>query len=332
MNLSALLRAAAWLQQDGDYFFPVEASTNAGEVDRIYYFIFWVSAVSFALIVGATIYFAIKYRRTKVGMNPEDSPHHSTSIEIVWSVIPTLFMIVMFKWGFDDYVDRRTPPGDAYQVNVHSQKWSWSYSYDEGPETGMGWLGGEGEGLVVPVNVPIKLRIDSADVLHSFSVPAFRIKMDAVPGRYTYAWFEATKVGEYPVFCTEYCGTRHSRMLSKVQVLSQEDFDAWMKAQGNLADLPPVEAGQKLFQRKCASCHNMDGTKLIGPALNGLYGKEESLVGGAKVTVDDNYIRDSILEPSAQIVEGYPDAMTPFAGQLSEDEISWLITYIKSVK
>jgi len=332
MSLSALLRIAAQAQQDGDFFFPVQASANAGDVDAIYYFIFWVSAVSFALIVSATIFFALKYRRTKVGLNPEDSPHHSTSIEIVWSVIPTLFMIVMFKWGFDDYVERRTPPDNAYTVSVHAQKWVWSYSYPEGAETVSGWLGGTGEGLVVPINTPVRLRIDSADVLHSYFVPAFRIKMDAVPGRYTYAWFEATAIGTYPVFCAEYCGTRHSRMLSQVQVLSQEDFDAWMAKQGNLADLPPVEAGQKLFERKCASCHHLDGTRLIGPPLNGKYGTEESLEGGLTATIDDNYLRESILEPAAKIVAGYPNAMTPFAGQLSEDEISWLITYIQSVK
>jgi cytochrome c oxidase subunit 2 len=332
MILSALIQAAAASQQDGDFFFPAQSSTNAGTVDAIYYFIFWTSAAAFALIVGATIYFALKYRRTKVGINPEDSPHHSTSIEIVWSVIPTIFMVVMFKWGFEDFVDRRTPPADAYTVNVKAMKWAWNYSYQEGAETNGGWLGGPGDGLVVPVNTPIRLKISSMDVLHSFFVPAFRIKMDAVPGRYTYAWFEATEVGDYPVFCTEYCGTRHSRMLSMVKVVTQEEFDAWMATQTDLGSLPPLEAGRKLYERKCISCHMVDGSKLVGPPLNGLYGQQESLADGSSVLVDDNYLRESILEPAAKIVAGYDNAMPSFAGQLSEEELDWLILYIESIK
>ncbi|MHC4380853.1 MAG: cytochrome c oxidase subunit II, partial [Planctomycetota bacterium] len=216
---------------EGDFWFPSQASRNASVVDELFYFIFYVSLFAFIAIVLATAIFAVKYRRGKVGMEPEDSPHHSTSIEIVWSVIPALFMVVMFWYGFKGYVDVRTVPDNAYEIQVKAKKWDWKFVYPEGIDS----FGGNvdikdgGEGMVVPIGRPVSVRLESSDVLHSFFIPDFRVKMDVVPGRYTYAWFEATKPGVYPLYCAEYCGTRHSRMLGQVRAVPEEEFQLWLE-------------------------------------------------------------------------------------------------------
>jgi cytochrome c oxidase subunit 2 len=332
MNLLNLLA----LPQSGaeTFWFPSQASTGASRVDDLFYFIFYVSLFAFIAIVLATIIFSLKYSRSRVGIDPEDSPHHSTKIEIVWSVIPSLFMVAMFWYGFKDFVDRRNPPADAYQISAVSQKWSWTFNYPNGAVT----TGGnpaidEGEGLVVPLGKPVVMRLESNDVLHSFFVPNFRVKQDAVPGRYNYVWFEATELGEFPLYCAEYCGSMHSRMLATVKVVSQADFDAWVVAAADDSDLSPEERGKKLFGAKgCIACHSTTSIAGIGPALDGLYGKQETLVGGTQVAVDDNYIRESLLDPQAKIVEGYAAVpMTSFAGQLSDDDISAIIAYLKSL-
>ncbi|MDP7061426.1 MAG: cytochrome c oxidase subunit II [Planctomycetota bacterium] len=332
MNLLNLLA----LPQSGaeTFWFPSQASTGASRVDDLFYFIFYVSLFAFIAIVVATIIFSLKYSRSRVGMEPEDSPHHSTKIEIVWSVIPALFMVAMFWYGFKDFVDSKNPPVDAYQIEAVSQKWSWTFNYPNGAiTTGGNPAIDEGEGLVIPVNKPVVVRLESTDVLHSFFVPAFRAKMDAVPGRYTYVWFEANEIGEFPLYCAEYCGSKHSRMLATVKVVSQEDFDTWAADAIDDSDLSPEERGKKLFAVKgCIACHSTAGVAGIGPALDGLYGKQETLVDGTKVAVDDNYIRESLLDPQAKVVEGYANVpMTSFAGQLDDDEISAIIAYLKSL-
>ncbi|MFK5955168.1 MAG: cytochrome c oxidase subunit II [Planctomycetota bacterium] len=319
-----------------DFWFPSQAARGASMVDELYYFIFYVSLFAFIAIVLATVIFAVKYRRGKVGLNPEDSPHHSTSIEIVWSVIPSLFMVAMFWYGFQDYVQVRRVPANAYEIQAKAKKWDWKFVYPERVES----FGGNidmhdgGEGLVVPLGRTVSMRLESADVLHSLFIPNFRVKMDVVPGRYTYLWFEATELGEFPIYCAEYCGTRHSRMLAKVVVKTEEDFAAWLESQKvDLATLPPSEAGKILFDRNCQACHTTNGSAKVGPALNGKYGTVESLADGTSVTVDDNYIRESLLDPNAKIVSGFEGvSMNSFAGQLTDDEISFLIAYIKSLK
>ncbi|MHC4823925.1 MAG: cytochrome c oxidase subunit II [Planctomycetota bacterium] len=320
---------------EGDFWFPSQASRNASVVDELFYFIFYVSLFAFIAIVLATAIFAVKYRRGKVGMEPEDSPHHSTSIEIVWSVIPALFMVVMFWYGFKGYVDVRTVPDNAYEIQVKAKKWDWKFVYPEGIDS----FGGNvdikdgGEGMVVPIGRPVSVRLESSDVLHSFFIPDFRVKMDVVPGRYTYAWFEATKPGVYPLYCAEYCGTRHSRMLGQVRAVPEEEFQLWLESQKvDLATLPPAEAGAVVFAKNgCVACHSISGADGIGPALDGKYGATEALTDGTTVTVDDNYIRESILDPNAKVVAGYKPEMNSFAGQLNDDEISYLIAYLKSL-
>ena len=335
MNLYPLL-SMLFQHQEGDFFFPSRASENAGVVDWIFYFIFYVSLFAFIVIVLATIIFAIRYRRTKVGMNPEDSPSHSSAIEILWSVIPAIPMVLMFYWGFEDFVDRKTPPANSYEIQVKAYKWQWEYVYPGGVTSYGGHdsvvaSGQEsGEGLVVPVNTNIKLRIESSDVLHAFSVPAFRIKMDAVPGRYTYAWFKATELGEFTIFCAEYCGTRHSRMLSKVTVLPEDEYQEWIQNNKFDPSLAPNVRGKKLFAAKCTACHPSDGSPGIGPGLKGLYGKDEQLADGSVIKADENYIRRSVLDPQADVVAGYENILMPsFAGQLSDQELSDILEYIK---
>ena len=331
MNLLNLLA----LPQNGaeTFWFPSQASTGAARVDDLFYFIFYVSLFAFIAIVLATIIFSLKYSRSRVGMEPEDSPHHSTKIEIVWSVVPALFMVAMFWYGFKDFVDRRNPPANSYQIDAVGQMWSWTFKYPNGATS----MGGntdidKGEGLVVPLGQPVVMRLESKDVLHSFFVPAFRVKQDAVPGRYSYVWFEATEIGEFPLYCAEYCGSKHSRMLATVKVVSQADFDIWLASAADISDLPPVERGEKLFSiNGCIACHDVSGVNGLGPALNGKYGTQESLMDGTSVTVDDNYIRESLLDPQAKIVTGYTTPMTSFAGQLSDDDISAIIAYIKSL-
>jgi cytochrome c oxidase subunit 2 len=333
MNMYYLLSMMLQHQKE-DFFFPSQASDNAAAADFIFYFIFYVSLFAFITIVWATVLFAWRYRRSKVGINPEDSPAHSTKIEIVWSVIPSLFMVAMFWYGLEDYTERRTPPADSYEIQAKGSKWQWEFQYPNGANS-FGFIDAgeyQGKGLYVPIGKNVKIRIESADVLHSFSIPAFRVKMDAVPGRYTYLWFNAIELGTFPIFCTEYCGTKHSRMLSKVHVVSQEDFDTWLSENQDDPNATPEVKGEKLFNRNCLVCHSVDGAAKIGPPLNGKYGTTESLAGGGSALVDDNYIRESILNPNAKIVAGFEGVpMTSFVGQLSDDEISSLTAYLKSL-
>jgi cytochrome c oxidase subunit 2 len=313
-------------------------------VDDIYYFIFWVSLVAFIAICVATAWFAFRYRRSRVGVVPEDSPHHSTAIEIVWSVVPAVLMVAMFWYGFVDYVDRRTMPEDAMRIDVSAQKWVWSFRYPNGAQVPgvLGTIGANQDpawsksGLHVPPNEPVVFRIMSNDVLHSFSVPSMRVKMDAVPGRYTYAWFEATKPGVYDLYCTEYCGQQHSQMLSKVIVHpSRADYESWVASQV-IEKEPSVAYGEYLYNLKgCVACHSVDGNVVLGPTFQGSYGAERNLADGSSVTIDENYIRQSILDPMSQIAlkedgGSYLGVMPAFQGQVDDVDLAALIEFIKA--
>jgi cytochrome c oxidase subunit II len=331
MNMYSFL-SMLFQHQKEDFFFPTQASTNAAAADFIFYFIFYVSLFAFIAIVLATAIFAWRYRRSKVGMTPEDSPHHSTKIEIVWSVIPSLLMVVMFWYGFEDYTARRTPPADSYEIQAKASKWQWEFSYPNGASS-FGFVDAgeyQGKGLVVPIGKNVKIRLEAADVLHSFSVPAFRVKMDAVPGRYTDVWFNATQLGDFPIFCTEYCGTKHSRMLSYVHVVSEEDFAVWLKENQMDPNASPAEKGERLFAAKCSACHSIDGSIKVGPALNGKYGTEETLADGSKVMIDDNYILKSITNPAAEIVAGF-EGVVMQPDLLNDEETSFVIEYLKTL-
>ena len=309
------------------FWMPEAASTGAGDVDWLYNVLIAISAVAAVGVFGAMLYFVFRYRagsrsaNEKVGKVSE----HSTALEITWSVIPLVIVIAIFVWGFKGYVDLRTAPKDAFHINVTAQKWSWNFSYPNGFSD---------SALHVPVDTPVRVVISSVDVLHSLYIPAFRVKMDAVPGRYTDLWFEANKTGEYRIFCAEYCGTSHSDMLSKVVVHPKAEYDRWMDDQlRKLEGASPVELGASLYQKQgCATCHSTDGSTKAGPSFKGVWGRKETLSDGTSVEVDENYIKESILEPQAKIVKGFTPAMPTYKGKLSDREITGIIEYLKTLK
>lgn len=327
------------------FWMPPQASTYAADTDFVFYFIYWVCVVFFIIMMAAVGYFVLAHRQK----GPDDTVPDikgSHALEIGWSVVPGVFMLAMFWYGFQVWIDQAVPPADAMEVRVTAQKWQWSYTYrHDGKSIQVGGPDAEcmkritdptrdiecNAPLRVPAGKPVKLIMNSVDVLHSFFVPDFRTKKDVVPGRYTLAWFEAPEVGEHTIFCTEYCGDRHGYMYSKVIVMPPAEFDAWLQKE---ADATPVGTlpGDKLFAMKgCAGCHSIDGSKMVGPTLKGKFGTMETLEGGEQVKIDENYVRESILVPAAKIVAGYPASMPSFQGQLSDEEVGNLIDYIKTL-
>jgi cytochrome c oxidase subunit 2 len=304
--------------------------------------ILFITAVSVFFLVGITVvmlYFTFKYSRRR-NPDPQDV-HGHTLLEIVWTVIPTLLAFGMFWYGWVGYQFMKSVPEDAMQVEVTGRMWSWMYEYENGVQTDV---------LNVPLGKPVRLNMHSLDVIHSFYIPAFKVKQDVVPGvEGLYLWFTARKVGEYDVFCAEYCGLQHSAMLSKVVVMPESEFETWLDEQGEEVaalqsaleegggdDASLAILGKKLSATKgCTACHSSDGTRLVGPSFKAVYGTSEIvLTDGAEreIIVDDDYIRHSILDPKADIVKGYQPLMPPQAGLVTEDEINALIAYIKSLK
>ncbi len=306
-------------------FMPEQGTDIAKQVDNLYGFLLVVSFISCAILIGGMIYFAVKYKRKSAN---DKTPYitHDTRLEILWSVIPLIIFLFVFAWGWVVYHDMRAMPKNALEIHVTGKQWAWTMEYKNGVKA---------IELVVPVNRDIKIILTSEDVIHSFYVPSFRIKQDAVPGRYSALWFRAEKLGEFHVFCTEFCGTSHSGMLSKVRVVSQEDFDKWLIEESEIGSLPLAARGAKYFKtRACSSCHNVDNAAVkVGPSLYKRWGKEEEFDDGTKASFDENYARQSILEPQARIVKGYPrpSPMPSYQGQLSESELNALIEYIKGL-
>lgn len=304
-----------------NFLYPSKASTYASDVDALMNFINYLSIFFWVLITGAIIYFAWRYRR---GHKEGVGPSHSLPLELTWSIIPLILVLAIFLWGFKSYMAISRAPGDALEIHVTGQKWSWSFEY---PELGIRTT----NEIHVPVDRPVKLIMTSSDVIHSFSVPGFRNKMDVVPGRTTSLWFEATEIGPQRVYCTEYCGDAHWNMKGWIHVVSDEDFEAWVEeSQQEDTTTPLPELGEQLFTAKaCFTCHSTDGSTKVGPSFKGLFGSEVRLQGGNAVTADEGYIRESILQPNAKIVEGFVPAMPSYQGQLSERELNGLIEYIK---
>ncbi len=321
MNLAALMPLA---QEMGSFWMPPKSSTVAPAVDAVFTLIFWIAAVFFVGIVGAMVVFLVRYRR-RPGHEAQETASHNTALELTWSIIPLILVVVIFYVGFKVYLDMATPPANAYEIQVHAQKWSWSFTYPNG------YVDAD---LHVPLDRPVKLVMQADDVLHSFYVPAFRVKMDVVPGRYTTTWFQATEPGEYVIFCTEYCGTGHSDMLASVVVHEPGGFDVWLEAAANfLETLPPDEAGEKLYvARGCPQCHSVDGSAGIGPTFQGLWGSTHALADGSSVTVEENYVRESILDPQAQVSAGYEPVMPTYQGRLKDEEITAIIAYMKKLQ
>lgn len=301
--------------------FPDQASTFAWQVDYLYFYLIAISVVFTIPIVAAIFFFAVKYREREKFATP-DELHGSIVLETVWSIIPFIISMTIFLGGAIVYFNQYRMPDDAMQVYVVGKQWMWKIQHETGQR--------EINELHVPVGTKVKLTMTTEDVLHDFSIPAFRTKADVVPGRYTYLWFEATKPGKYHLFCAEYCGLNHSGMGGYVYVMEKQDFEAWL--QGSVAGQTPVEQGKDLFENKlgCASCH-AGGPQQRGAKLEGIFGKEVKLVGGQTAIANEEYIRNSIVNPSSQIVEGYQPIMPTFKGQVTEEQLVALVAYIKSL-
>lgn len=321
---SALVREGTSNPFATEYWFPEQASTFAVEVDYLYMAIFWISLVFFAGIVGSMIYFCIKYRRKGNVIDPQPSPSHNTAIEILWSVLPSILLVWMFYVGAESYFNMRVPKEDAEEINVTAKQFAWVFTYPDGDTSAE---------LHLVRDKPVKLILQSEDVLHSFYVAAFRQKMDIVPGRYTYAFIEPTLLGEFRLSCNEYCGTGHSKMRTMAKVhLTEEDRKA--NTQWLTPEHPPWKNGERIYRIQCSGCHKVDGTKATGPALNLIWGADETLMGGKTVKVDEQYVLDSIWEPAKDIVDGYGPVtkMNSFKGILSPEDVNRIIAYLKYLK
>ncbi len=311
---------------ESPYFWLLKAgSTTAEHVDGLFDYIMWVSVVSTLMLVGLMGWFVFKYRAANRHVKPIGATDHNTAMELEWSIVPLPIVLAMFGWGFQGFVALRTTPKDAYEIHVTGQKWKWLFEYPNGYSDDV---------LHVPVGRKVRLVMTSVDVVHSFGLPGFRTKEDVVPGRYTELWFQATEPGEYPVFCDQYCGTSHSGMITKVVAHAQADFDKWLVEAGNKMDsMPPVELGEKMYnQQGCAACHSLDGSPKTGPSWKGVFGKMETMSDGSQQMVDENYIKQSIMDPQSQIVKGFPPAMPTFKGKLSDKKVEGLIAFIKAQK
>src|SRR6267142_2804992 len=308
--------------QSGFPFLPESASTYSGDVDALYFYISGVTLFFTLLISFVIIFFVIRYRRR----NPFEIPRPiegSTTLETLWSVIPLLIAMTIFFWGAKVYFAQYRPAKNAIDVYVVGKQWMWKFQHATGQR--------EINELHIPVGRKIKLIMTTEDVIHDLFVPAFRIKADVVPGRYTTQWFEATKPGRYHLFCAEYCGTNHSGMIGSIVVMEPREFDNWLS--GNAGNTTPAVAGQQLFQSLgCVSWHGANGEGGRGPALVGLFGRQVQLNTGQSVKADEAYLRESIINPQAKLVAGFGPIMPTFQGQVSEDQLVQLLAFIKSLQ
>ncbi len=320
------------------------ASTIAGKIDAVFLFILIICIALLVLITFLMIFFVIKYSR-KRNQKPENI-HGNTWLEVTWTVIPTILVLGMFYWGWIVYSYSRDVPENAMVVKVTGRMWSWLFEYANGVQT---------DSLYVPVDKPVKLELHSQDVIHSFFVPAFRIKEDLVPGLNNYQWFQATEVGKYDVLCAEYCGLQHSYMLTSVNVMSEADFQKWMQQQvakvqegktsspvdsgqgGALPAVASLEAkGKRLLSIKgCVACHSQDGSESVGPSFRGIFGAKITVITGGKereIVADEEYLRKSMTNPSADLSKGFQNLMPPQQDQITEAEMDAIIAYLKQLK
>jgi cytochrome c oxidase subunit 2 len=318
--------------QAASWQLPPAMSDTAPPVDSTYNFIFWFSVVFTVVITVAMLYFVVKYRR-RPGVKSEPTGHFNR-LEIFWTVTPTIFIGVLFHVGFSSYIRNATAAEGATEIRVRGKKWSWEFEYPTGDRVP--------SELTLEQGRPYKMIISSDDVLHSFFIPEFRLKRDAVPGQYSFIAFTPTVVGPAHVYCAEYCGTSHSGMLASVNVLSPKDYQEFIKTLGKCSGTPeeckPEKWGETLFVKNaCSTCHGTGGTGLIGgskspgPKLAGIYNTTQPIAGAAGVMADENYIRESILRPNAKIVEGYTTVQMP-AFVMKDDQLDAVIAYIKSLK
>lgn len=314
------------LMNDGGFWFPGSYSTLSNIVDVQYNAVLFISILFTIAIIFITLFFTYKYKKSKKNKVALSQVVHNDKLEIVWTLIPFLIVMVIFYWGFKDYLRLTVSPDNALEIHVTAKKWFWTFEYSD---VGIKTI----NDLVVPVGEPVKLIMTSEDVLHSFFIPNFRIKRDLVPNRYSNIWFEATKTGNYLALCTEYCGDAHSNMYANVKVVTRAEYDEWKSSSNSTDDLPLTSLGEKLYKSKgCNACHSIDGSVMIGPSWKGSYGSERVFETGEKLMIDENYIRESIVYPAKKIAKGYQNVMPSYAGLLTDREINGIIEYIKTLK
>jgi cytochrome c oxidase subunit II len=302
------------------HLWPEQASTMAGKADALYLFLVGNTVFFTVLVAAMVIGFSIKYRKSK---NPIATQiEGSVPLEIFWSAVPLGISMVIFVWSALLYFDYMRPPRDAMEVYVTGKQWMWKMQHPSGAR--------EINQLHVPVNTNVRMTMISQDVLHSFFVPAFRVKHDVLPNRYTYVWFNATKTGTFQIFCAEYCGTKHSGMIGEVIVMEPAAYQLWLSGGSGSASL--AQSGEKLFSTLgCITCHSGESGSR-GPDLKGIYGTPQKLVDGRSVVVNDDYIRESVLNPQAKLVAGYGPIMPTFSGQISEEGLMQIVAYVKSLQ
>lgn len=331
-------------QASASTFMPPAATEVAKNVNGLYAFMLIASLISFIILIGGMMYFIYKYKRRSAD---DKTPYisHNHTLEFVWSFIPFVIFMICFAWGAYIYQEMRTFQEDALEINVYGKKWVWEFEYKDGRKI-TNSVDEKGQPqpatMVVPLDTPVKLMMTSVKlsptdkaVLHSFFVPAFRIKQDVVPGRYTALTFTATKKGTFQVFCTEFCGSGHSVMLAQIKVVSKEDFDNWVLGDaGGAKELSLVDKGRAAYGKwACIGCHSLDGKVGNGPSWKGLFGSQRAFNDGGTATADENYIRESIWDPNKHVVKGFePNKMPAFKGMVTEEEVSAIIEFIKSVK
>lgn len=315
VRLIAAMVIAQWPQLR-----PADASVSADQMDHLFFFLTGITLFFSTLIFLTIFYFMIKYRRRSEQERPPET-RQNTALEITWIVIPSAICVVVFFWSASLFFAHAQPPQGAMQIYVVGKQWMWHLQHSEGQR--------EINQLHIPVDVPVQLMMTSEDVIHDFAVPAFRLKMDVLPGRYTTEWFEPTKTGTYHLFCDQYCGVLHAGMTGTIDVMTPTDYAQWLR--DNAAPKSMVENGQELFSRLgCDTCHLGDGSG-AGPALEGRFGKQVTLRGGETRTMDEAYVRQAILDPTSLPLPNYRPVMPTFRGQASEEQILQLIAYIKSL-
>jgi cytochrome c oxidase subunit 2 len=305
----------------GFRLFPEQASTIGGRVDSLYFFLLLIAAFFTLLIFLSIVFLAMYYRRGATRNRNRTHSDRAWILEVTWIAIPLALVMFIFGWGANIYFDEHTVPPNSIELHVVAKQWMWKIQHPQGRS--------EINELHIPTGRPIQLQMVSQDVIHSFYVPEFRVKKDVLPGRYTSMWFEATKPGTYHLFCAEYCGTGHAIMRGRVVVMAPAEYAQWLSGG---EQQPPVSAGEELFTRfRCNTCHFQGAQQPRGPSLANLYGQPVKLSTGQIVTADDEYLRESILNPPAKVVAGFQPIMPTFQNQLSEEQVFQLIQYIKSL-
>jgi cytochrome c oxidase subunit 2 len=308
------------------------ASKQAHEIDLLFWVLTALTVLFTFIVFAGVIVLVVRYRANSK-VDRSNAPHHDMRLELIWSVIPGILAFAIFFWAAKLYGDMYTPPKDGLEIFVVGKQWMWHAQHPNGVR--------ENNELHVPTGVSVKITAISQDVIHAFSIPAFRTKRDIVPGRYNQMWFEPNRPGKYRLFCTEYCGTKHSEMVGWAYVMEPDKYQKWLEQGGSsgstTASGSMEEQGKQVFtQLGCAACHGNKTSAVKCPPVEGIYGKKVQLVGGKTITVDENYIRESILNPSVKVVAGYEgpnntSLMTPYQGVASEDQIMLIIAYIKSL-